>query len=94
MDTKWAANDVSNGKYIGVLEFQEKEEWHDFEVLQVNNRLVFGGACNAGFLESGYMDIDDSESLDEALSELQSELEVYYLDGKQYAPRLVCNERM
>jgi hypothetical protein len=59
------------------------------------NRLVFGDACNTGFIESGYMDIDtDYESIDEALQELHEELETYYLQGEKYCNRIVCNERM
>lgn len=93
--TKWEVSDVSKAKYVGVLEFQSRDgEWHNFEVLQTADRFVFGGACNVGFLESGYILKDDCESPDETLSELLSDLETYYNDGPAYTSRIVCNERM
>lgn len=97
--TTWTPSDISNAKPIGkgmsVLEFQDnKGEWHDFEVLQTPSRIVFGGYCNAGFLESGYIERSEWESTDETLSDLMSDLETYYNDGPQYVSRIVCNERM
>lgn len=83
--------------YLGVLEFKDtKEEFHDFEVIRSpsSNRLVFGGACNTCLLQSGYMEIEEYESADEALSELLSDLETYYNDGPSYVSRIVCNDRM
>lgn len=100
--TEWKASDASNAKYIGLIEFQSRDgEWHNFEVLRTlarsstPRRLVFGGACNAGFLESGYLEYESGfESVDEALSEMLSDLECYYNDGPDYVSRIVCNERM
>lgn len=101
MTTKphWTVSDLTNAKPIGrglsILEFQDNAgEWHDFEVLATPERIVFGGCCNAGFLESGYILRDDCESLDETLSELLADLECYYNDGPQYVSHIVCNERM
>jgi hypothetical protein len=59
MKTWTFSNAEETGKYLGTVEFQDNaEEWHDFEIYQTPTRLVFGGACNIGFLESGYMEID------------------------------------
>ena len=92
---EWTKSNIDNQKYIGVLEFQDnKGEFHNFEVIHTTTRLVFGGMCNIGFLESGYMEIDYSFSLDENLQELLSDLETYYNEGKEYVSRIVCNERM
>lgn len=78
-----------------VLEFQdEKGEWHDFTVIATKERVVFGGCCNTGFLESGYILRDETESLDETLQEMLSDLETYYNDGPDCVSRIVCNERM
>ena len=91
----WTVSDTKFSEYIGILEFRDNEgEWHDFEVLKTDDRLVFGGACNAGFIESGFILKEDYESTDEVLQELLEDLEVYYNDGPQYVSRIVCNERM
>ena len=100
---EWSVSDVSNAKPIGnmrtnqmsCVEFQDnKGEWQFFELLQTPDRIVFGGVCNVGFLESGYIVREDHESLDETLSELLSDLETYYNDGPQYVSRIAVNERM
>jgi hypothetical protein len=78
-----------------MVEFQDNAgEWHDFEVLKTPDRIVFGGCCNVGFLESGYILREEGETLDETLSEMLSDLETYYNDGPQYVSRIVCNECM
>lgn len=87
----WKASDTTNAKYIGKLEIEGADS---FEVLETNDRLVFGGACNVGFLESGYIMRDDCESLDETLQELHADLETFYRDGREFVSRVVCNERM
>lgn len=98
--TQWKTcfNDMSScdgAKHLGPLEFQDnKGEWHDFEVMETPDKLVFGGAVNAGFLESGFLQKEEGESTDEALQELQSDLEVYYNDGPNYVSRIVVNQRM
>jgi len=91
----WRATDRSDTEYLGVMEFQDKTgEWHNFEVLLVpDDRLVFGGACNAGFLESGFMRLDGALWAF-ALQELEEELQAYYDEGPEAAPRLICNARM
>jgi hypothetical protein len=70
------------------------EEWHSFDIVTTPERVVFGGTCNAGFLESGYIEREDFECLDETLQELLSDLEAYYRDGPEYVARIVCNARM
>jgi hypothetical protein len=67
---------------------------YDFYILKTDHRLVFGGATNVGFLESGYMEYDDSFSLDETLQELVADLETYYNDGPDYVSHIVFNKRM
>jgi len=89
--TQWSVSNVEGSKYIGTLELESGES---FEVLATDDKLVFGSACNVGFLESGYILRDDCESLDETLQELHSDLETYYRDGANYVSRIVCNERM
>lgn len=96
---QWAVSDISLAKSIGVLEFQDnKGEWHDFHVMACSDRLVFGGACNAGFLESGYIlrdEMDNASPIHNALlTELLADLETYYNDGAAFVSRIVCNDRM
>lgn len=95
----WTATDTSretnelNG--LNIHEFQDnKEEWHVFYLVATPERIAFGGACNAGFIESGYIEREEGETLDNTLMELGEELEVYYNDGAKYTNRIVCNERM
>ena len=92
--TGWTASETKDAKYLGVLEFQDVAgEWHDFEVFEMSDRLVFGGFCNVGFLESGYILKDDCYC-EPILEELLADLEVYYNDGAGFVSRIVCNERM
>ena len=93
----WSVSDVSNEIWMhsNILEFQdEKGEWHDFTVIATPKKVVFGGVCNAGFIESGFIERDDCESLDETLQEMLSDLETYYNNGPNFVSRIVCNERM
>jgi len=96
MKTKWDFSNAEEiGKYIGLIEFQDDTgEYHDFHIYSTETRLVFGGACNVGFLESGYMPLDNDFSIDENLQELIADLECFYNDGLQYTIKIVCNERM
>ena len=93
MKTKinWTIQDIENAKYLGTMEIESGEY---FEVVETADKLIFGGACNTGLLQSGYITKEDGESLDETLAELLADLEVYYGDGAQYVSRIVCNERM
>jgi hypothetical protein len=89
--TQWSVSNTTNADYLGILELESGEY---FEVLATDTKLVFGSACNVGFLESGYILRDDCESIDETLQELHADLETYYRDGASYVSRIVCNERM
>jgi hypothetical protein len=89
--TQWTVSNTTNADYLGILELESGEY---FEVLATDTKLVFGSACNVGFLESGYILRDSFESLDETLQELHADLETYYRDGAQYVSRIVCNDRM
>ena len=89
--TQWTVSNTTNAEHIGTLELESGES---FEVLATDDKLVFGSACNVGFLESGYILRDDCESIDETLQELHADLETYYRDGASYVSRIVCNERM
>lgn len=88
--TQWSVSDIRYAGSLGTLEIESGEY---FDVLETETKLVFGSACNAGFLESGYI-LRDGETLDETLQELHADLEVYYRDGAKYVSRIVCNERM
>jgi hypothetical protein len=91
----WSISSITNAKYLGPIEFQDRAgEWHNFDVLSTRHRLVFGGACNAGFLESGFIQREDGEENSDLLGELLADLETYYNDGPGYVSRVVCNERM
>lgn len=90
----WKLEHNEHAHYIGIIEFFANEEYHNFEVYQTETHLCFGSHCNTGFLESGNMIIDDCFSIDENLSELINDLEVYYLDGKEYTNFINCNKRM
>lgn len=93
----WKLSDIS--KQIELrsndLEFQdEKGEWHHFTVIATKKKIVFGGCCNVGFIESGYLEREDWKTLDESLSETLEDLESYYNNGPGSVNRIVCNERM
>ena len=93
--TPTSPKELAKGKYLGVLEFQDRHgEWQNFEIVQTRRRLVFGSATNVGLLESGYLPIDPYLSLDENLQELYADLEVYYNDGPQSVSSIVTNARM
>lgn len=98
MTTQWTPSDLSKAKVpLGsdTIEFQDsKGNWHDFQIQITPEKVVFGGYCNVGFIESGYILRDAIESLDDTLSELFVDLETYYNNGPQYVSRIVCNERM
>lgn len=93
--TIWQASDTRAGQYLGPIEFPDRKgEFHIFEIVELPDRLCFGSACNAGFLESGYILREDRERQDQTLTELLADLECYYNDGPGYVSRIVCNERM
>jgi len=87
----WKVSNTTNADYIGTLEIESGEY---FEVLATDDKLIFGSACNVGFLESGYILREDCESIDETLQELHADIETYYREGASYVSRIVCNDRM
>jgi hypothetical protein len=87
----WYVSDLETEEYLGILEL---EDGNYFEVVKTKTRLVFGGSCNTGLLESGYMVIDKDFSIDVNLQDLIADLETYYRDGKRYCIRIICNDRM
>jgi hypothetical protein len=92
---KWVVSSLENSKYLGVIEFQDnKEEFHNFEIIETPEKLIFGGCTNTGFLESGYFLKDNDFSIDENLQELLVELEAYYNEGPSYVSNLIYNDRM
>ena len=95
---KWKHQDDSNAEYLGYIEFEDPrdpEEYIDFELLKTETHILFGGACNIGFLESGNKLIDDCFSIDENIAALIEDLENYYSgDLNQIPEEFTCNERM
>ncbi len=86
----WKASDVSDADYIGTMG-PFGDDVH-FEILNTGDKLVFSGACNAGFLESGFLPLDPDDSLSDSLEKLSEELEAFHL-GKGHVS-IVCNNRM
>jgi len=91
MEKKWTASDIKSAKYLGEIEI---DGGGNFSVVATDEKIIFGGACNAGLLESGYIEREDGESLDETLRELVEDLEIFYRDGSRYTSRIAVNERM
>ena len=94
---EWQASDISNPIPLrfNLIEFKaDCGDWINFVVVPTENRIVFGGECNVGFLESGYIEREEGETLKDTLSELVVELETYYNEGREYVSRIVCNDRM
>ena len=87
----WTISDIASPLFSGEIEIENGEHFH---VIVTAERVVFGGVCNAGFLESGFMLREDYESIDESLQECAADLEVFYNDGPSYVSRIICNERM
>lgn len=92
MSTKqlWEVSDLS------ITEPLERPdlEWQHFTLAVTPFRVVFGGCCNFGLIESGFIEREEGETLDETLQELIEDLAVFYNDGANYTSRIVCNERM
>ncbi len=94
---EWSVSDISKAKAPMDLEFRlpgSDGGWHHFVVLKTKDRLVFGGCCNVGFLESGYMLRDKELSLEEQMQELTDQLILFYEKGPETATKLICNDRM
>jgi hypothetical protein len=87
---EWTMQDIDHANYLGTLEVEDE----CFDVLATETHLVFGGATNNCFLQSGYLELEDDENVDAAFRELRDDLETYYSDGRDYVSRIVCNDRM
>ena len=92
----WKCSDTKDSdKYLGNIEIHEGgDDYAIFDIIQTTTRLVFGGICNTGFLESGYIEIDDCFSVEENLQSLVEDLETFYRDGRGFVQGIVCNDRM
>ena len=89
----WKVSDTTGAEYLGQLEIEKPNgETETFEILATPERLIFGGACNAGFLESGFMPLHYDETRDEALSSLADDLAALYRDRSHN--RIYHNERI
>ena len=88
--TKWSPSDLEGATLMGTIEVDAGA----FEVLLTKRGLAFGGVCNVGFMESGYILREPDETDNHLLEELLADLEVVYSDGVQYVSRIVVNERI
>jgi hypothetical protein len=90
----WKPSNMNDADMVGDLEFQvdNSGDWHHFIIMETFDRLVFGGAVNVGFLESGYILKEPHESRDDTLLELTEDMTAYYRDKGHN--RIVVNERM
>lgn len=93
---EWTASDISKGNSLlaAPIEFETNGGWEYFELIFTPERIVFGGCCDVGFIESGYIIREEDETLYETLQELVEDLKVYYNQGEGWCSRIVCNERM
>ena len=95
--TRWIPYSIKKATYLGVIEFNSGDDeepcWHDFHVFASSNALIFGGFCNAGFIESGHMHKDGCNT-DVALQELADELETFYRGGCKPRERLILSDSM
>ncbi|TXH16602.1 MAG: hypothetical protein E6R03_05240 [Hyphomicrobiaceae bacterium] len=96
-DHAWVVSDISQPLEMTCkeIEFTDNDmQTHEFHVIATADRIVFGGACNAGFLESGYLKRLPGESLQEGLQGLADDLKLYYNEGPDHTTRIIYNERM
>ena len=101
----WTVSDLTDADYLGTLEVESTNhdghpEIYPFEIVRTHEegatpaRLVFGGNTNSGFLESGFIPMEDGETLNAALHDLHDDLQTYYLHAPRFTSRIICNERM
>ena len=91
----WTPTDTSKAKYLGIFEHKDRSgDWHLFDLYETDTRIVFGGACNGGFLESGFIEKEEGETLADTLDEMFEDMDTYFHDGARYTTRITCNERM
>ena len=79
-------------KYLGTIELTPENDGVPepviWEICQEGRNLLIGTACNVGFLQTYSMEMEDWESIDEALCELVDELRVEAIDGVKYCNRI------
>jgi len=93
MKPSWSISDLFNSKYLDIIEFlSNNNKYHYFEIIKTPDRLVFGYSSNCGFIEYGYMIIDNDFSIDENLNSLIIDLESYYNNEETFF--IVYNDRM
>lgn len=101
----WTVSNLTDAAYLGILEIEATDpDGHTtiyaFDILQSDDdsttpaRLAFGSPTNSGFLESGFLPMEDGETLNAALHDLHDDLQTYYLHGPRFTSRIVFNERM
>ncbi len=99
---EWSVSNVEGAEMLGYMEFTYNNnpaqavncDVVNFIFLATPERVVFGTATNSGFLESGYIERQDDETIDQTCAELVDDIDVFYNDGIRYCNRIVCNERM
>lgn len=92
--TGWVAQDAGNSTYLGEWE-SGVDENINFVMVRTDTHILFGGAVNTGFLESGNWEIDESFSFDENLQYLCETIDEYYEHGAANLPEnFSCNDRM
>ena len=101
----WTVSDMTKAEHIGTLSVEATNEdghpyTYDFEIIATHatsatpNRLFFGSITNSGFLESGFIEIEDGETLNNTLNDLHDDLQTYYVDGPRFTNRIIANNRM
>ena len=89
----WKASDTTGAEYLGPLEIEKPNgETEIFEILATPERLIFGGATNSGFLESGFMPLHYDETREDALCALADDLAALCRDRSHN--RIYHNERI
>jgi len=66
---------------VGIFEFNAKKEWYYYYIVKNDNKLSFGTVSNCGFMERGYLTLDNSFSLDEHLQCLVEDVKNYFKNG-------------
>lgn len=80
---------------LGTIEFQTKSgDWVNFETIREGAYIVFGSPTNNTFLQSGFIKMEDGETLSEVLADLYVDLMTYYNSGPEFTARIAYNERM
>ena len=98
--TTWKASDITLDTQelihrIPIIEFQDANgEWHEFHIITLPDRVVFGRCCNSGFIESGYILRGANETLHQVLQGLLADLHAFYDHGDECTSSIIHNDRM